>query len=61
MYTITITGPRRAIDIANWLKDKNFNYKLTSEPNNPFNGKYTLSFNDYEQAVITSLTWGLTK
>jgi hypothetical protein len=61
MYQITITGHRRAIDIANWLMAKNFNYNLASEPNNPFNGKYTLSFNDYEQAVITSLTWGLTK
>ena len=61
MYQITIIGHRLAIDIANWLKDKNFNYNLTSEPNSPFNGKYTLSFNDHEQAVITSLTWGLTK
>jgi hypothetical protein len=61
MYKITITGHRQAINIANWLKDKNFNYNLTSEPNSPFNGKYTLSLNDYEQAVITSLTWGLTQ
>jgi hypothetical protein len=61
MYQVTITGHRKAIDIANWLMAKNFNYDLASEPNNPFNGKYTLSFNDYEQAVITSLTWGLTK
>jgi hypothetical protein len=61
MYQITITGHRLAIDIANWLRDKNFNYNLASEPNSPFNGRYTLSFNDHEQAVITSLTWGLTQ
>ena len=61
MYQITITGHRMAIDIATWLKEKNFNYSLDGEPNSPFNGKYTLSFNDHEQAVITSLTWGLTQ
>lgn len=61
MYQITITGHRQVIDIANWLKEKNFNYNLASKANSPFNGKYTLSFNDYEQAVITSLTWGLTQ
>jgi hypothetical protein len=59
MYQITITGHRLAIDIANWLKEKKFNYNLSGEPNSPFNGRYTLSFNDHEQAVITSLTWGL--
>jgi hypothetical protein len=61
MYQITITGHRQAIDIANWLKEKNFNYNLASKANSPFNGKYTLTLNDYEQAVITSLTWGLTQ
>ena len=61
MYQITITGHRLAIDIANWLKEKNFNYNLAGKANSPFNGKYILSFNDYEQAVITSLTWGLTQ
>jgi hypothetical protein len=61
MYQLTIIGHKLAINIANWLKDKNFNYDLSGEPNSPFNGKYVLSFNDYEQAVITSLTWGLTK
>jgi len=59
MYQITITGHRLAIDIANWLKEKKFNYNLSGEPNSPFNGRYILSFNDHEQAVITSLTWGL--
>jgi hypothetical protein len=61
MYQITITGHRLAIDIANWLKEKNYNSNVATEPTSPFNGKYTLSFNDYEQAVITSLTWGITQ
>lgn len=61
MYQLKIAGHRLAIDIANWLKEKNFNYDLTCEPTSPFNGRYTLSFKNREHAVITSLTWGLTK
>jgi hypothetical protein len=61
MYQLTITGHRLAISIANWLKEKNFNYNLAGEPNSPFNGRYVLSFDSKEQAVITSLTWGLTQ
>ena len=61
LYHLTIVGHRSVIEIAEWLKEKKYKYDIHGQPNSPFNGRYVLSFDNLEQAMITSLTWGLTQ
>jgi hypothetical protein len=54
---IVITGPSRAIEAANWLKKRGWNYTVQVANNSPFSGVYHFQLNNKEQEMLFRLTW----
>mgnify|MGYP000849502297 FL=1 len=53
----TITGASRAVEAANWLKQKGWEYSVEVKNNSPFSGIYNFTLNNTEQEFIFKLTW----
>jgi hypothetical protein len=53
----TITGASRAVEAANWLKQKGWEYSIEVKNNSPFSGIYNFMLNNTEQEFIFKLTW----
>ncbi len=53
----SIMGASRAVEAAEWLKQKGWEYKVEVRNNSPFSGVYDFTLNSTEQEFIFKLTW----
>ena len=54
---VEVSGSAKAINAADWLKNKGWKFDLTLACNDPFSGRFNFTIPDRNHALLFKLCW----